>query len=302
MNNSNLLINSFHEWLPKKQALIESLLEKNLPQPNNESDLNEAIRYSILNGGKRIRSILVFAIAEIVELDLMTIEKIICAVEFLHAYSLVHDDMPCMDNDDLRRGKLSCHKKFGENTALLAGDALQSLAFSCLSSPSLSIKPENQLKIIHIFSNAIGIDGMAKGQALDIKNTNKKISFNELETMHQYKTGALINASCLMAVMASNNSDKNTLDRIDAYSRSIGLMFQIKDDILDKEANQETLGKTPGKDEKDNKSTFVSLLGISESKKLATTYYKKALASIKPFGNKACYLAGIAELIMTRTH
>ena len=149
------------------------MLEKNLPESNHESDLNEAIRYSILNGGKRIRSTLVFAIAEIVEVDPIAIEKIVCAIEFLHAYSLVHDDMPCMDNDDLRRGKLSCHKKFGESTALLAGDALQSLAFSCLSCPSLPIKPEKRLEIIHIFSNAIGLKGMAKGQALDIKNTNK---------------------------------------------------------------------------------------------------------------------------------
>ncbi|MEI6868890.1 MAG: polyprenyl synthetase family protein [Methylophilaceae bacterium] len=295
-------MNNFHEWLSKKQTLIESMLEKNLPESNHESDLNEAIRYSILNGGKRIRSTLVFAIAEIVEVDPIAIEKIVCAIEFLHAYSLVHDDMPCMDNDDLRRGKLSCHKKFGESTALLAGDALQSLSFSCLSCPSLPIKPEKRLEIIHIFSNAIGLKGMAKGQALDIKNTNKKITLNELKTMHQFKTGALINASCLMPLIASENNDTNMLNCIDAYSKSIGLIFQIKDDILDKEANKDVLGKTPGKDEKDNKSTFVSLLGIDESKKLAANYYESALASIQPLGEKADYLAGIAEFVMTRSH
>ncbi len=295
-------MNNFHEWLSKKQTLIESLLEKNLPALCPESDLNEAIRYSILNGGKRIRSTLVFAIAEIVKVDLIVIEKIVCAIEFLHAYSLVHDDMPCMDNDDLRRGKLSCHKKFGESTALLAGDALQSLAFSCLSYQSLPINPEKQVEIIRIFSNAIGLQGMAKGQSLDIKNTNKKITLNELTIMHQYKTGALINASCLMPLIASDNNDANMLDCIDSYSKSIGLIFQIKDDILDKEANQDVLGKTPGKDEKDNKSTFVSLLGIDESKKLAANYYESALASIEPLGRKADYLAGIAEFVMTRTH
>jgi farnesyl diphosphate synthase len=295
-------MNNFHEWLSKKQTLIESMLEKNLPESNHESDLNEAIRYSILNGGKRIRSTLVFAIAEIVEVDPIAIEKIVCAIEFLHAYSLVHDDMPCMDNDDLRRGKLSCHKKFGESTALLAGDALQSLSFSCLSCPSLPIRPEKRLEIIHIFSNAIGLKGMAKGQALDIKNTNKKITLNELKTMHQFKTGALINASCLMPLIASENNDTNMLNCIDAYSKSIGLIFQIKDDILDKEANKDVLGKTPGKDEKDNKSTFVSLLGIDESKKLAANYYESALASIQPLGEKADYLAGIAEFVMTRSH
>ena len=207
-----------------------------------------------------------------------------------------------MDNDDLRRGKLSCHKKFGESTALLAGDALQSLAFSCLSYESLPIKPEKQVEIIRIFSNAIGLKGMAKGQSLDIKNTNKKITLNELKIMHQYKTGALINASCLMPVIASDNNDANTMDCIDTYSKSIGLIFQIKDDILDKEANQDVLGKTPGKDEKDNKSTFVSLLGIDESKKLAANYYESALVSIKPLGRKADYLANIAEFVMTRTH
>jgi farnesyl diphosphate synthase len=295
-------MNNFHEWLSKKQTLIESMLEKNLPESNHESDLNEAIRYSILNGGKRIRSTLVFAIAEIVEVDPIAIEKIVCAIEFLHAYSLVHDDMPCMDNDDLRRGKLSCHKKFGESTALLAGDALQSLSFSCLSCPSLPIKPEKRLEIIHIFSNAIGLKGMAKGQALDIKNTNKKITLNELKTMHQFKTGALINASCLMPLIASENNDTNMLNCIDAYSKSIGLIFQIKDDILDKESNKDVLGKTPGKDEKDNKSTFVSLLGIDESKKLAANYYESALASIQPLGGKADYLAGIAEFVMTRSY
>ncbi|MEY3300941.1 MAG: Farnesyl diphosphate synthase, partial [Pseudomonadota bacterium] len=227
-------MSNFHEWLSQKQAFVESLLEKNLPQTSDETHLNEAIKYSVLNGGKRMRSLLILAIAEIVEVPPNAIEKIICAVEFIHAYSLVHDDMPCMDNDDLRRGKLSCHKKFSESTALLVGDSLQSIAFSLLSSPSLQIKPENQLKIIHTLSNAIGIEGMAKGQALDINNTNKKISLDELIIMHQFKTGALINSACLMAVLASNNCDKNTLDIIDTYSKSIGLIFQIKDDILDK--------------------------------------------------------------------
>jgi len=212
-----------------------------------------------------MRSLLILAIAEIVEVPPNAIEKIICAVEFIHAYSLVHDDMPCMDNDDLRRGKLSCHKKFSESTALLVGDSLQSIAFSLLSSPSLQIKPENLI-------------------------------------MHQFKTGALINSACLMAVLASNNYDKNTLDIIDTYSKSIGLIFQIKDDILDKEASQESLGKTPGKDEKDNKATFLSLLGISKSKELAAKYYEEALTAIKPFGNKAYYLSSMAELIMTRSH
>lgn len=295
-------MNNFHEWLSQKQAFVESLLEKRLPQASHEIPLNEAIRYSVLNGGKRMRSLLVLATAEILETPPIAIENIICALEFAHAYSLVHDDMPCMDNDDLRRGKLSCHKKFGESTALLVGDSLQSIAFSCLSSPSLQVNPDNQLKMIHTFSNAIGIEGMAKGQALDIANTNKKISLEELKKMHQYKTGALINAACLMTVLASNDYDQNILDRIDTFSKSIGLMFQIQDDILDKEANQETLGKTPGKDEQYNKSTFVSLLGISKSKELATAYYKEALAAIKPFGNKACYLASMAELMMGRSH
>jgi farnesyl diphosphate synthase len=295
-------MSNFHEWLSQKQAFVESLLEKNLPQTSDETHLNEAIKYSVLNGGKRMRSLLILAITEIVEVPPNAIEKIICAVEFIHAYSLVHDDMPCMDNDDLRRGKLSCHKKFSESTALLVGDSLQSIAFSLLSSPSLQIKPENQLKIIHTLSNAIGIEGMAKGQALDINNTNKKISLDELKIMHQFKTGALINSACLMAVLASNNYDKNTLDIIDTYSKSIGLMFQIKDDILDKEASQESLGKTPGKDEKDNKATFLSLLGISKSKELAAKYYEEALMAIKPFGDKAYYLSSMAELIMTRSH
>jgi farnesyl diphosphate synthase len=295
-------MNNFHEWLSQKQAFVESLLEKNLPRVSHETQLNEAIRYSVLNGGKRMRSLLILATAETFEIPSIAIENIICAVEFIHAYSLVHDDMPCMDNDDLRRGKLSCHKKFGESTALLVGDTLQSIAFSCLSKPFFQVNPDNQLKIIHIFSNAIGIEGMAKGQALDIEHTNKKISLDELKSMHQFKTGALINAACVMTVLASNSCNTNILENIDTYSKSIGLMFQIQDDILDKEASQETLGKTPGKDEEFNKSTFVSLLGISKSKELATRYYEEALDAIKPFGNKAYYLASMAELIMTRSH
>ena len=295
-------MNNFHEWLREKQAFVEALLEKKLPQISQEIPLNEAIRYSVLNGGKRMRSLLVLATAEIIDTPLIAIENIICALEFAHAYSLVHDDMPCMDNDDLRRGKLSCHKKFGESTALLVGDSLQSIAFSYLSSPSLEVNPDNQLKMIHAFSNAIGIEGMAKGQALDIANTNKKISLEELKKMHQYKTGALINAACLMTVLASKNHDKNILNILDTYSKLVGLMFQIQDDILHKEANQEILGKTPGKDEKDNKSTFVSLLGVSKSKELAAEYYEEALTALKPFGDKTYYLAGMAELIMTRSH
>ena len=295
-------MNDFHDWLFQKQAFIEFVLEKNLPKASDETHLNEAIKYSVLNGGKRMRSLLVLAVAEIVEAPPIAIENIICAVEFIHAYSLVHDDMPCMDNDDLRRGKLSCHKKFSESTALLVGDSLQSIAFSLLSSPSLQINPKNQLQIIHILANAIGIEGMAKGQALDIENTNKKISLDKLMVMHQFKTGALINSGCLMAVLASNNYNKKTLDIIDTYSKSIGLMFQIKDDILDKEASQEVLGKTPGKDEKYNKATFLSLLGITKSKELAAKYYEEALTVIKPFGDKAYYLASMAELIMTRSH
>ena len=295
-------MNNFDEWLQKKQVFVEALLEKNLPQTSHEIILNQAIRYSVLNGGKRMRSLLALATAEISETPLIAIENIICALEFVHAYSLVHDDMPCMDNDDLRRGKLSCHKKFNESTALLVGDCLQSIAFSYLSAPSPEVNPDNQLKIINIFSNAIGIEGMAKGQALDIANTNKKISLEELKKMHQYKTGALINAACVMTVLASKCYDKNILNIIDSYSKLIGLMFQIQDDILDKEANQEILGKTPGKDEKNNKSTFVSLLGISKSKELAAQYYKDALTTLKPVGDKACYLAGMTKLIMTRTH
>jgi geranylgeranyl pyrophosphate synthase len=295
-------MNNFYEWLSQKQAFVESLLEKNLPRVSHETQLNEAIRYSVLNGGKRMRSLLILATAETLEIPSIAVENIICAVEFIHAYSLVHDDMPCMDNDDLRRGKLSCHKKFGENTALLVGDTLQSIAFSCLSSPFFQVNPDNQLKIINTFSKAIGIEGMAKGQALDIEYTNKKISLDELKTMHQYKTGALINAACLITVLASKDYDKNMLERIDTYSKSIGLMFQIQDDILDKEASQETLGKTPGKDEQYNKSTFVSLLGISKSKELAEASYEEALAAIKPLGNKAYYLSSMAELLMRRSH
>ena len=288
----------FSAWVQAKQLQIETLLEQTLPIVDSAPHtLHEAMRYSALGGGKRVRALLCYAAAELCETDAAIADAGACAVELIHAYSLVHDDMPCMDDDDVRRGKPSCHKKYDDATALLVGDALQSLAFETLSQRNLCIHANQQIIMLNLLAKATGSTGMAGGQALDLGAVGKPLSQTELETMHHLKTGALIQAAALIG--AVNGSDeKVTAVRI--FAQNIGLAFQVIDDILDVEADSATLGKTAGKDANSNKPTYVTILGLVQAKQHAQQLYEAAINALKPFGENAKRLRELAGFITQR--
>ncbi len=289
----------FNAWVRNQQAHIESVLENALaPDPNLPEKLISAMRYSALGGGKRIRALLCFAAAELCETEANIANASAAAVELIHAYSLVHDDMPCMDDDDLRRGKASCHKQYDDATALLVGDALQSLAFSLISAENLAKNPATQLILVQTLANASGILGMAGGQALDLSAVGQTLTQQSLEKMHQLKTGALIKAALLMGAANGNKAQKNAIEK---YAENIGLAFQVVDDILDVEADSATLGKTAGKDALSQKPTYVTILGLEVAKQHANTLFEAALSAIAPFGERAALLRGLAYLITQRS-
>ena len=285
------------------QARVEQVLESALPIQSPEY-LSEAIRYSILGGGKRIRAILVYATGEELKTKMETLDSAAAAIEMLHAYSLVHDDLPCMDDDDLRRGKPTTHIAFNEATAVLAGDALQTSAFELLSKPIDSICAENQLKILNILAKASGVNGMVKGQAIDLAAVGQTISEAELEEMHLNKTGALIKASVLMASYCNNITDSSEADaqreKLADYAMAIGLAFQVQDDILDIQSDTQTLGKQQGADIAAGKPTYPSIIGMDAAKKKLFNLHEKALHSLKEFGHEADLLREIADFIVKR--
>ena len=285
------------------QARVEQVLEELLPIKEPDY-LSEAMRYSVLGGGKRIRAILVYATGEALKIEPELLDFPAAAIEMLHAYSLVHDDLPCMDDDDLRRGKPTTHIAFDEATAVLAGDALQTAAFETLSSSKHKICAENQLKILNILATASGVNGMVKGQAIDLAAVGKVISENQLETMHLNKTGALIKASVLMAsyckidtVGDENESQRNNLAE---YAESIGLAFQVQDDILDIQSDTETLGKQQGADIAAGKPTYPSIIGMDAAKEKLFNLHQKAINSLSEFGEEAKLLRDIADFIVKR--
>lgn len=285
------------------QDRVENVLAKTLPVQTPDY-LSQAMRYSILGGGKRIRAILVYAAAEALKIKIETVDSVAAAIEMLHAYSLVHDDLPCMDDDDLRRGKATTHIAFDEATAVLAGDALQTAAFEALSTPIENICAENQLKILNILATASGVNGMVKGQAIDLAVVGKTISEAELEVMHLNKTGALIESSVLMAsycthVTESAEADKQR-QKLSEYALSIGLAFQVQDDILDIQSDTETLGKPQGADIAAGKPTYPSIIGMDASKKKLYQLHEKALSSLEDFGKEADLLREIADFIVKR--
>ncbi len=285
------------------QERIEQILDSVLLIQNPEY-LSEAMRYSILGGGKRIRAILVYATGEALKTKLDTLDSAAAAIEMLHAYSLVHDDLPCMDDDDLRRGKPTTHIAFDEATAVLAGDALQTSAFELLSEPTDGICAENQLKILNILATASGVNGMVKGQAIDLAAVGKTISESELEEMHLNKTGALIKASVLMASYCNSNSDSAIAEaqrvKLADYATAIGLAFQVQDDILDIQSDTQTLGKQQGADIAAGKPTYPSIIGMEAAKKKLFNLHDKALHSLKEFGHEADLLREIADFIVKR--
>ena len=285
------------------QERVERILEAVLPIQEPDY-LSEAIRYSVLGGGKRIRAILVYATGEALKINPELLDAPAAAIEMLHAYSLVHDDLPCMDDDDLRRGKATTHIAFDEATAGLAGDALQTAAFELLSTPKDGVCAENQLKILNILANASGVNGMVKGQAIDLAAVGKVITENELEVMHLNKTGALIKASVLMASyckpsVGSKNSDLQRV-KLTEYAESIGLAFQVQDDILDIQSDTETLGKQQGADIAAGKPTYPSIIGMDAAKEKLFNLHKKAIDSLNEFGDEAKLLREIADFIVKR--
>ena len=263
--------------------------------------LYEAISYSAFAGGKRLRPVLAYAAAQACGSDRGVADRAACALEFIHTYSLIHDDLPAMDDDDLRRGKPTCHKVFGEDVAILAGDALQTLAFQVLSEDSSS-GPREQLKMINILSRASGYRGMIGGQAIDLASEGQQRSLEQLEQMHSLKTGALIRASVQLGALNVDGVTDRQLQQLDLYAAQIGLAFQIKDDILDIEADTETLGKPQGADLAKQKATYPALLGLEQAKEKMTSCYQQAIDALEPFGEDAKYLRLLAEHFIERKY
>lgn len=259
------------------------------------------MRYATFNGGKRIRPLLVYASGLACGGQLATMDSSACAVELIHSYSLVHDDLPAMDDDDLRRGKPTCHKVYDEATAILTGDALQSLAFELLAKPVANTPPETRLQMTRILANSSGSRGMAGGQAIDINGVGQDMTLPELEMMHIHKTGALIHASVkLGALSAGGNPDH--MAKLAHYAKAIGLAFQVQDDILDVTENSQTLGKTQGKDAADNKPTYPALLGLNGARQQAQELREEALDALIDFGSSARQLRQLADYVVGRKH
>ncbi len=259
------------------------------------------MRYATLGGGKRLRAALVYASGEALGATLDALDVPACAVELIHAYSLVHDDLPCMDNDDLRRGKPTVHRAFDEATAVLAGDALQPLAFELLAYDSaLAIEAAQRLEMIGILARASGSIGMAGGQAMDLASVGGNLTPDELQDCYRRKTGALIAASVQLGTLASDAANTPLAHALYGYGHAIGLMFQIADDVLDVESDTATLGKRAGADEARGKPTYPSVLGLDAAKTEARRLHTEALESLRPLGDNGAPLAAIADFVLAR--
>ena len=292
----------FPDWMQDIQQQVEQALATALPHPDHAPQrLHQAMRYVTLGGGKRVRPLLVQAAGEMTGAQPQPLLQAACAVEMIHVYSLVHDDMPCMDDDVLRRGKATCHIEYDEATALLVGDALQTLAFDLLSRPQGDLGADTRLAMIQILAQSSGHTGMAGGQAIDLDSVGQTLNIAELEYMHCLKTGALIRAAIRMGAYCGRALDDEESDRLDHFAKHIGLAFQVVDDILDYEADTATLGKTAGKDAANDKPTYVSLLGLSQAKALAGDLYQDACDALAPFGTDNRRLLQLAEYIVARS-
>ncbi|WP_371870063.1 polyprenyl synthetase family protein [Oxalicibacterium solurbis] len=290
---------SFDQWMKAVQAEMEDALLRHLPATQQiPVRLHEAMHYAVLDGGKRVRPLLVHAAGALFDADARELQRAAAAVEMIHAYSLVHDDMPCMDDDALRRGKPTVHVQYDEACALLVGDALQSQAFDVLSSGNLP--PERQLAMVRLLAQASGSLGMCGGQAIDLDSVGLQLTLEELERMHQLKTGALLRVSVLLGALAGKALNDDETAALDAYAAATGLAFQVVDDVLDATADSATLGKTAGKDAADNKPTYVSILGLEQSRALAEQLCVDAHRALQPFGEKARRLRELADLIVQR--
>ncbi len=294
--------NDFSGWQSRARAQTELILERVLPSASKQPEsLHQAMRYAVLDGGKRLRPLLVLAAAELGKSVQAACEQAAAAVECIHVYSLVHDDMPAMDNDTLRRGKPTCHVRYGEAIALLTGDALQTLAFELLSQAN-GLPADRQLRMIRTLAAASGSLGMAGGQAVDLDNVGKTLSQTELEAMHRLKTGALIRAAVLLGALSCPNLDDAALEKLDRYAACLGLAFQVVDDVLDCSADTATLGKTAGKDAEADKPTYVKLMGLDAARRYAEELVQEALAQLQTFDHRAEHLRSLARFVTNRSH
>jgi len=294
----------FARLLQSWQARVEAELETRLPSAGTPpARLHEALRYSVLNGGKRVRPALVYATAQSLGLPESAVDGAACAVEFIHAYSLVHDDLPAMDDDDLRRGRPTCHKAFDEATAILVGDSLQVLAFQVLATgPGLPADPAVRLRLVQLLAEGSGTAGMAGGQAIDLAAKGKALSAAEVEVMHARKTGALIRASVLMAAGCRPTLQPDILQALDRYATDIGLAFQIQDDLLDVEGDAQLLGKATGGDKANDKPTYPAILGVAASRQRMHELHERAHASLQVLGPAAAPLASLSDWLVLRRH
>jgi farnesyl diphosphate synthase len=306
---------TFEEWMRSVLGRVETALEHYLPGPDTApAQLHEAMRYAVLGGGKRVRPLLCHAAGELTGARAEALEAASAALEMIHVYSLVHDDMPCMDDDELRRGRPTVHVKYDEPTALLVGDALQSQAFVALTDGA-ALAPAAQAALVRELALASGSIGMAGGQAIDLASVGLALTRPQLETMHRMKTGALLRASVRMGALAGvgpgvdtpgdeapgvDTPGVDTLRSLDTYAAAVGLAFQVVDDILDVTTDSATLGKTAGKDAKDGKPTYVSIIGLDASRALAAQLRSEAHEALVPFGARAKRLAELADLVVNR--
>ena len=290
----------FPEWMATIQERIEAALFRRLPPEEAiPARLHQAMRYSCLNGGKRVRPLLAFAAGELCQADPRKLEVVSCAVEMIHAYSLVHDDLPCMDNDVLRRGRPTCHVEYGEATALLVGDSLQALAFELLAREDLG-DAAIQLEMLRVLAHASGSLGMAGGQAIDLDSVGRTLNLPELELMHALKTGALIRAAVLLGGLCGAPLAGEARAALDRFSKRAGLLFQVVDDILDCTASTATLGKTAGKDSAADKPTYVGLMGLGPAREFADDLRAQTLESLTVFGESAQRLVELTNFITQR--
>lgn len=293
---------SFKEELSAYQRRVDGRLNLYLASSDRAPQLFEAMKYSTFNGGKRLRPVLVYASCNALGGDLNAADPAAAAVEYVHAYSLIHDDLPAMDDDDLRRGMPTCHIAFDESTAILAGDALQTLAFETLSLPCQALAPAIQLKMLLTLAKASGDKGMVAGQTIDMEVMGKAFNLSSLEQMHRLKTGALMGASVRLGALASGCEDEQALESLERYAGAIGLAFQVQDDVLDIEGDTETLGKQQGADLALNKVTYPSLLGLDGAKQKAKDLHAQALDALTSFDEKALLLRQLADYVINRNH
>lgn len=283
-------------------ARVDAALEKLFVAPREElTRIYAAMRYSVVNGGKRVRPLLAYAACEALGGEAERADGAACAVELIHAYSLVHDDLPAMDDDDLRRGQPTTHIAYDEACAILAGDGLQALAFEVIGNAQLNPQDaQTRLDMLMILARAAGSAGMVGGQAIDLESVGRKIDQAALETMHRHKTGALIEASVQLGALASGRANAAALEALRRYAEAVGLAFQVQDDILDVESDTATLGKTQGKDQAHDKPTYPALLGLDEAKAYALALRDQALAALEGFGDSAEPLRALARYIVER--